>query len=134
MPVAVTVPLRNVSASEDESVTLSCKLSKPDKPVKWYKDGKILKDGVDCKIHSDRCEYILKLPKAKTCDTGTYTMKGDKIETSAKVTIKGKDLLMKRGLLWPPFSIVNRLFSICEYQKIRFFSSIFLKIALNFFV
>ena len=90
IPVAVKIPLKNMSVSEDDSVTLSCKLTKPDKPVKWYKDGKILKDGVECNISSDGCEYTLKLPKAKTSDAGHYTMKCDKIETSAKVIIKGE--------------------------------------------
>ncbi len=89
-PVAVNIPLKNISASEDDTVTLSCKLTKPDKPVKWYKDGKMLMDGVDCKISSDGCEYTLKLPKAKTSDAGTYTIKCDKIDTSAKIIIKGE--------------------------------------------
>ncbi len=90
IPVAVKLPLKNMSVPEDDSVTLSCKLTKPDKPVKWYKDGKILKDGVECKISNDGCEYTLKLPKAKTSDAGHYTMKCDKIETSSKVIIKGE--------------------------------------------
>ena len=89
-PIAVNIPLKNISASEDDTVTLSCKLTKSDKPVKWYKDGKILMDGVDCKISNDGCEYTFKLPKAKTSDAGHYTMKCDKIETSSKVIIKGE--------------------------------------------
>ncbi len=112
------MPFKNVSASEDDSVTLSCKLTKPDKPVKWYKDGKILKEGVDCKISNNGCEYILTLPKGKTSDAGTYTMKCDKIETSAKVTIKGEKSHVKKVPLWKPFSIVNSLLTIFEYLNI----------------
>ncbi len=37
--------------------------------------------------------YILKLPKAKVSDAGSYTMKCDKIETSAKVMIKGENCM-----------------------------------------
>ncbi len=70
---------------------LSCKLTKPDKLVKWYKDGEILKDGPECKASNDRCDYILRLSKAKASDAGSYTLKCGKIETSARVTIKGED-------------------------------------------
>ncbi len=59
------VALKNISVPEDETVVLSCKLTKPDKLVKWYKDGKIVKDGPDCKASNDGCDYILKLSKAK---------------------------------------------------------------------
>ena len=118
IPVAINVPLKNVSASEDDSIVLSCKLTKPGKPVKWYKDGKILKDGIDCKISSDGCEYTLKLPKAKSSDAGTYTMKCDKIDTSAKVTIKGEKSQVKKVPLWKTFSVVNSLHTTFEYLNI----------------
>ncbi len=85
------VPLKNISAYEDETVTLSCTLNKPDKTVKWYKNGKIMMDGIDCCITTDGCEYVLKLPKAEARNAGTYTIKCDKVESSAKITIKGED-------------------------------------------
>ncbi len=85
------IPLKNISVSEDETVLLSCKLTKPDQPVKWYKDGKVLKDGMEYQITQDSCEYSLKILTGKPSDAGIYTMKCDKIETSAKVMIKGEN-------------------------------------------
>ncbi len=89
------VPIKNISVLEDETVMLSCTLSKPGKLVKWYKDGKIVKDGTECKISNDGCDYILKLTNAKASDAGSYTIKCDKIETSAKVVIKGENDMKK---------------------------------------
>ncbi len=91
MPVALKVPLKNISVSEDERVILSCELNKPNKPVKWYKNGKLLKDGMNCQIFNDGCKYSLLLPKTNLSDAGNYTLKCDKIETSATLVIKGEN-------------------------------------------
>ena len=99
-PVAVKMPLKNISALEDDTVTFSCKLTKPDQPVKWYKDGKILKENVGCKISNDGCEYTLKLPKAQFSDAGTYTMKCDKVETSGMIAIKGENGIKVIPIKW----------------------------------
>ncbi len=106
-PVAVKIPLKNISVSEEETVTLSCKLNKPDKPVAWYKDGKVLKDGMEYQITHDNCEYSLKLPTGKASDAGNYTMKCGKAETSAKVVIKGENVIR---LLLLPFSTIIDFF------------------------
>ncbi len=85
------IPLKNISVSDDETAVLSCKLTRPDQLVKWYKDGKVLKGGMEYQITQDSCEYSLKIPKGKPSDAGVYTMKCGQIETSAKVMIKGEN-------------------------------------------
>ncbi len=64
----VKVPLENTSLSEDDALTLSCKLNKPDKPVKWYKDGKILTDGIGCSMSTNGCDYgVIQILAAIFC-------------------------------------------------------------------
>ena len=69
-----------ISAFEDDTVMLSCESDNP-WPVKQYKDSEILKDSIKCQINNDGFDYgLIQAP--------IYATKYNKIETSAKVTIK----------------------------------------------
>ena len=41
-PVVFTVPLKDKTVMESETVELTCTLSKPNQPLKWLKNGKPL--------------------------------------------------------------------------------------------
>ena len=44
-PVSFTVPLKDTTLPEDNSVVLECEVSQPDTKPKWFKDGKEIKPG-----------------------------------------------------------------------------------------
>ena len=89
-----TVPLKDVTVSEKQSVTLACELSKPDQLVKWFKNGKEIKPdkkrGIVPKV--DGTKHSLIIPKALKDDTAEYTVKFGDQDTKSKLTVEGKDI------------------------------------------
>ena len=99
-PVSFTVPLKDTTVPEEESVTLECELSKPDQKVKWLKDGKEIKPdkkrGIEIKV--DGKKHILTIPKSLVDDTGDYTVKCGDVESKAKLTVEGKNGVNTRNM------------------------------------
>ena len=87
-----TVPLKDVTVPEEESVILECELSKPDQKVKWLKNGKEIKPdkkrGISPKVEGTK--HTLTLPKTLKDDTAEYTVKIGDEETKGKLTVEGK--------------------------------------------
>ena len=75
-------------------MTLECELSKPDQPVKWFKNGKEIKPdkkrGIIPKV--DGTKYTLTIPKTLKDDTAEYSVKCGDQETKGKLTVEGKVL------------------------------------------
>ena len=86
-----TVPLKDVTVPEEESVTLECELSKPDQKVKWFKNGKEIKPdrkrGISPKVEGTK--HTLTIPKTLKDDTAEYTVKIGDEETKGKLTVEG---------------------------------------------
>ena len=86
-----TVPLKDVTVPEEESVTLECELSKPDQKVKWLKNGKEIKPdkkrGVLPKVEGTK--HTLTIPKTLKDDTAEYAVKIGDEETKGKLTVEG---------------------------------------------
>ena len=90
-------PLKDQTVLEEETVTLTCKLSKPDQEVKWYRKDNVMAIQPSAKydITSEGTEYSLTIKNATAKDTIEYTMKcGLFISTKAKVAVKGEPLGM----------------------------------------
>ena len=86
-------PLKDQTVLEEETVTLTCKLSKPEQEVKWYRKDNVMAIQPSSKydITSEGTEYSLIINNASKQDTIEYTMKcGMFMSTKAKVTVKGE--------------------------------------------
>lgn len=90
-PVTLITPLKNEQVVEDNSVSFTCQLSKPDQPVQWLKNGSPIKQSTKYKISSDGSKYTLTLQKATIPDAGEYKIKLGNLESSAKLTVSGED-------------------------------------------
>ena len=78
---------------ENEEVTLTAKLSKTVRDVKWFKDGKIpLKHGRKYDLKAAGASHILKIPKVSMDDAGGYTLKVGTIESTCKLRVKGEQV------------------------------------------
>ena len=94
-----TAPLKDITVSEEESVTFECELSKPDQKVKWFKNGKEIKPdrkrGISTKI--DGQKHSLIIPKTEMDDAAQYSVKYGEEETKGKLLVRGnlctKDVL-----------------------------------------
>ena len=77
-------------------MTLECELSKPDQPVKWFKNGKEIKPdkkrGIIPKV--DGTKYTLTIPKTLKDDTAEYSVKCGDQETKGKLTVGGNALAL----------------------------------------
>ena len=89
-----TVPLKDVTVPEEESVTLECELSKPDQKVKWFKNGKEMKPdrkrGISPKVEGTK--HTLTIPKTLKDDTAEYSVKIGEEETKGKLTVEGMNV------------------------------------------
>ena len=87
-----TAPLKGITITEDESVTLECELSKPDQKVKWFKNGKEIKPDKKRGILSktDGRKHSLIIPKTEMGDAAEYSVKCGEEETEAKLIVEGR--------------------------------------------
>ncbi len=87
-----TSPLSDQAVAEHQPVTFVCKLSKPAKGVKWYKDSKLLPD-MSSKgrylIASQDVEYTLHILDPTLGDSGEYKVKMGAQESSARLKVTG---------------------------------------------
>lgn len=90
IPTTFTVPLKETSVTESETATLQCEVSKPDKKVKWLKNGKELKPDDNCEITVDGTVHTLTYKKSVMTDAASYTAKVDKDKTAAKLIVNGE--------------------------------------------
>ena len=93
-PVELMEPLKEVRAPEHGKATLSCKLSKPNKKVTWFKNGVELSptETPRYSIVNEDCEYTITIDDCSLDDTAKYSMRCENIETSATLTVDGKCL------------------------------------------
>ncbi len=90
-PVTFIMPLKNEQAVEENSVSFTCQLSKPNQPVQWLKNGSTIKQSVKYKISSDGSNYTLTIPKATIQDAAEYKVQLGDIESSAKLIVSGEN-------------------------------------------
>ena len=93
-------PLKDQTVYEEETKTLTCKLSRPDQEVKWFKKGyaMAIQPSMKYNMASEGTMYSLIINNADKKDTTEYTCKcGLFINTKAKVTVKGEEIRMKTG-------------------------------------
>ena len=97
-PLELLEPLKEVRAPEHGKATLSCKLSKPNKTVTWFKNGVELSptESPRYSIVNEDCEYTITIDDCNLDDTAKYSMRCQDVETSATLTVDG----MCRSLGW----------------------------------
>ena len=89
-PVTFKVKLRNQQVEEENSVTLSCELSKPGLAAEWRKGVELLKNGLKYQIKKREGCTELTIKNALLEDTGVYCCVYGDVVTTANVTVTGK--------------------------------------------
>ena len=91
VPSEFTKLLEDTKGHEkDDKAVLSCELNKPNKTVKWTKDGKVVRANRNLKIVVDTFSHQLVFTDVTAKDAGTYTCTYGKASTSATFTVGGK--------------------------------------------
>ena len=81
-------------ATEGEDVKFEVALSKPDVPVKWMKGGKELKPSDKYEMIDDGNVHILVLHDVKPDEAASYSVKADKLESKADLTVQGNKIVV----------------------------------------
>ncbi|XP_039984506.1 obscurin [Xiphias gladius] len=97
-PIMFRMKLRNLQVEEENSVTLSCELSKPGLAVEWRKGEELLKNNFKYQIKNRNSIMELTIKNAQLEDSGLYCCIYGDVKTTANVTITPIPLTFKMGL------------------------------------
>lgn len=114
LPLLFKKELKNKEAEEGGEVTLHCELTKA-APVEWRKDQRILKASKKYKMRQEGPEAELVIHEISEEDAGDYTCVCGEQQTTAALTVQGKnflDLLFLTGNACPLLSGVR--LSVCS--------------------
>ncbi len=85
-----TSPLKDTSVPESETATFTCELSKPDKKVTWYKNGKEIVPDEHFEVKVEGTVHSLKVKDTALDDSADYSVKLGEESSKAKLTVLGK--------------------------------------------
>ncbi|XP_029444171.1 obscurin isoform X11 [Rhinatrema bivittatum] len=97
-PSVITKGLTDTQVAEGEFLVLHCETSKPDSPVKWYKDGEPLQLSCRCQISQCGMEASLVIQSAGEKDSGRYMCTTGTSNSSAVITVKALPISFKEEL------------------------------------
>ncbi|XP_025067419.1 obscurin isoform X18 [Alligator sinensis] len=97
LPALFKEALKNLEATEGETATLHCELSKP-APVQWKKGVKILHASEKYSLKQDNVTAELKIHDLGLQDTGDYTCVCGEKQTRATLTVNALPVLFKEEL------------------------------------
>ena len=93
-PVTFASPLKDTSVPESETATFTCEISKPDKKVTWYKNGKEIVPDEHFEVKVEGTVHTLKVKDIALDDTADYTVKLGEETSKAKLTVLGEYFLL----------------------------------------
>ncbi|CAK9301085.1 unnamed protein product [Gordionus sp. m RMFG-2023] len=101
--------LKNLKGVTRQKLTLECQVKDPTEPVKWLKDGKLIKPGGRFQIETDKSTGTLKLNinDAELDDAGEYTVESGNIASSCRLEMQQGDIPPK--LIAPTETIVGKV-------------------------
>ena len=89
-PIEFLEPLKDVSIMESQTATLTCVVSHPDVPAKWFKEGKEITTGGRYEIIADGATHTLHIKDAVLSDEAGYSIQLKEAESKANVFVEGK--------------------------------------------
>ena len=93
-------PLHDIELdSVDVKVTFVCEVSKSGLRPQWFKGDKALKRDDKYDMISEDGKHSLIIESAQPENIGDYTVKFDGVESTAKLTIKGKLVISGHSVL-----------------------------------
>ncbi|XP_077573138.1 obscurin [Stigmatopora nigra] len=98
LPPFFVTNLQNLEVEEEDSISLSCELSKPVAEVQWIKNRLRLRANSKYKMKQDGCFLHLEIVDAKLEDSGSYTCEAGNAKTTATVSVRELPVTFKAEL------------------------------------
>lgn len=86
-PVSIIKPLADARVEEEFPVTLECEFSRQIVEVKWFKNGKELKPGKNCRIYSMGRKRFCQIIQCSKADAGSYKCDTGEMSTSCSLEV-----------------------------------------------
>ncbi|KAM5168545.1 obscurin isoform 13-T13 [Callospermophilus lateralis] len=96
--VAVTQPLQDAEATEEERVCFSCELSREDEEVEWSLNGTPLYNDSFHEISHEGHRHTLVLKSVRRADAGTVRASSPKVSTTACLVVRAKPVVFLKAL------------------------------------
>ncbi|XP_072303057.1 obscurin-like protein 1a [Eucyclogobius newberryi] len=86
-PVSILQSLSDARVEEDSQLTLECEFSRQLLEVKWYKNGKELKPGKNCRIYSMGRKRFCQILLCSKADSGIYKCDTGELSTACTLEV-----------------------------------------------
>ncbi|NXK01591.1 OBSL1 protein, partial [Herpetotheres cachinnans] len=97
-PVTMVRVPQDLGVLETGVATFECELSRPSAEVKWFKDGRELRPGPNCRIYSAGRRRVLQLSRCELADAGTYTCDAGDCQSSAMLQVQERQVCIVQDL------------------------------------
>ncbi|XP_037104683.1 obscurin isoform X1 [Syngnathus acus] len=97
-PITFKTKLKNLQVEEENSMTLTCELSKPGLSVEWRKGQELLKNNFKYQIKNRNGMMELTIKNTQLEDSGVYSCSYGDTKTVANITVTPIPLKFKMGL------------------------------------
>ncbi|XP_077390337.1 obscurin [Festucalex cinctus] len=97
-PITFKTKLKNLQVEEENSVTLTCELSKPGLPVEWRKGQELLNNNFKYQLRNRNSILELTIKNIQMEDSGVYSCTYGDTKTVANITVTPIPLTFKMGL------------------------------------
>jgi hypothetical protein len=91
LPGEILKPLKDVTATEGQPITLECEVSKPNLTAQWLKDGQPLTPSDRCKTVVEGCIHRLEIPEAVLDDEADYSIQIRDKSSKCMVLVEGEE-------------------------------------------
>ena len=90
LPTTFVRPLANITVMEKQKLYLECEVSRPDKPIQWFKDDKPVTASARIKLTSEGGVHSLLIDCAELDDEAVYKAVVNGVESTAEVLVEGE--------------------------------------------
>ncbi|KAK7507540.1 hypothetical protein BaRGS_00001475, partial [Batillaria attramentaria] len=88
LPTTFVRPLANITVTEHQKLALECEVSRPDKPVQWFKDDVPVTASARIRLKSEGGVHSLVIDSAELDDEAVYKAVVNGVESSAEVLVE----------------------------------------------
>ncbi|XP_039609186.1 obscurin isoform X1 [Polypterus senegalus] len=112
-----TMELCDLTAEENDSVTLKCETAEPVSQVVWRKGMSEIKDGIKYKMKQEGTLSILLINQVEKSDSGIYSCDIGAVQTQAKLTVHESIPAITKGLKDTEVMEGEDVVLLCETSK-----------------